>query len=47
MLSYHFKIPHPEQLTNEEWGDKWQQLRWVLWYEAKRYNAKPDESIQM
>jgi hypothetical protein len=30
MLSYHFKIPHPEQLTDEVYYEKWEQLSWVL-----------------
>ena len=47
MLSYHFKIPHPEQLTNEEWAEKWQQLKFVLWFEAKRHDAKPGENIAL
>ena len=47
MLSFHFKIQDPEKLTNEEWAEKWQQLKWVLWFDAKRHDAKPGEKVEM
>jgi hypothetical protein len=30
MLSYHFKIPQPELLSDEAFYEKWEQLSWVL-----------------
>jgi len=40
MLSYHFKIPNPEELPDQLFWDKWEQLRWVLYYESKRQTSK-------
>lgn len=45
MLSYHFKIPHPEELQDAVFWDKWQQLKWVLSFEEKRSQAKEGDTI--
>ncbi|KAB2918687.1 MAG: hypothetical protein F9K23_00690 [Bacteroidetes bacterium] len=39
LLSYHLHIPHPEQLPDTVWADKWQQLLWVLEFEGKRFSG--------
>jgi hypothetical protein len=44
LLSYHFHIPHPEELADEVWADKWQQLKWVLKFESKRHSG--DASVK-
>ena len=46
MLAYHFKIPFPEDLTDEVFWDKWEQLRWILFFEAKR-NSKEKGDVNL
>lgn len=29
LLSYHFKIPFPEDLTDDVWAEKWEQIKWL------------------
>lgn len=40
LLSYHFHITNPEKLTDEEYSEKWQQLKWVLAFEARRFSGE-------
>lgn len=40
LLSYHFHIPYPEKLNDEEYSEKWQQLKWVLGFEARRFSGE-------
>jgi hypothetical protein len=40
LLSYHFGIPFPEELPDDVYWEKWNQLDWVLKFEAKRQNQK-------
>lgn len=47
LLSYHFKIPFPEELEDPVFWNKWQQLKWVLYFENKRLNAKEGESVEL
>jgi hypothetical protein len=47
LLSYHFKIPDPENLSDEVYSEKVAQLVWVLAFENKRFNAKADETIDI
>lgn len=28
-MSYYFKIPFPEKLSNEEWFEKYRQIEWL------------------
>jgi hypothetical protein len=37
LLRYHFKI-EPEQLTDEQFSERWQELKWVLEFENQRYS---------
>ena len=30
IISYHFKIPFPEELTDEQFADKCNQFSWLL-----------------
>ena len=43
LLSYHFKIPFPEELEDAVFWDKWNQLQWVLWFENKRTNSNGEK----
>ncbi|WP_210707356.1 hypothetical protein [Maribacter dokdonensis] len=45
LLSFHFKIPFPEQLPDDEFWDKWEQLQWALFFESKRQAAKEGETV--
>jgi len=29
LLSFYFKIPFPEELSNEKWVEKWKQVEWL------------------
>jgi hypothetical protein len=35
LLRYHFKI-NPDELTDDEWCERYQELKWVLKFEFKR-----------
>lgn len=35
----------PEELPDDVYWDKWQQLEWALWFDAKRQNTKGDVFI--
>jgi len=39
MLSFHMGIPFPEDLPPKVLATKWQQLKWVLKMEARRYGS--------
>jgi hypothetical protein len=39
LLSFYFKIQSPELLTDQEWSEKWKQLKWVLWFDAERHSG--------
>ncbi|MCT4640384.1 MAG: hypothetical protein N4A72_21990 [Bacteroidales bacterium] len=28
-MSYHFKIPFPEELPDDVWFEKWRQIEWL------------------
>lgn len=42
LLEYHFKID-PDKLTDEEFSEKWQRLRWVLDFESQRFSLSEDQ----
>jgi hypothetical protein len=35
----------PEELPDDLFWDKWQQLEWILWFDAKRQNTKENVFI--
>ena len=39
LLRFHFKI-EPEQLTDEQYSERWQELKFALHFESKRFNLK-------
>jgi len=39
LLRFHFKVD-PEQLSDEQFSELWQQLKWALHFESKRFNLK-------
>lgn len=45
LLSYHFHLPHPEELPDDVWVEKWQQLKWVLHFENKRHSGEGSVTI--
>ncbi|UCA61663.1 hypothetical protein KB553_09025 [Chryseobacterium rhizoplanae] len=47
LISYHFKIPYPEELDDQTFWHKWEQLKWVLFFENKRANAKEGENVEL
>ena len=38
-MRYHLKI-NPDLLTDEEWSERYQELKWVLDFEYKRLNPE-------
>jgi len=43
LLEYHFKID-PDKLTDEEFSEKWQRLKWVLAFESERFSLKDGQN---
>ncbi len=45
LLSGHFSIPFPEQLSDELWVEKYRQVLWFLEFESKRYSSEGSVSL--
>ncbi len=43
MLSFYMHIPDPENLSNYEFNEKWEQLIWVMWFDKKLKNFNGKE----
>jgi len=46
LLSYHLKID-VDKLTDQEFSQKWQELKFAWDFENRRANAKPDQLIEL
>jgi hypothetical protein len=46
LLRFHFKVD-PDQLTDEEYSEQWQQLKWTLDFESRRFSVKEGESLRI
>ena len=43
LLRLHYKID-PEQLTDEQYSERWQELKWALDFESKRFSLKEGQN---
>lgn len=43
LLRYHFKID-PEELTDEQYSERWQELKWAIDFESKRFSLKDGQN---
>jgi hypothetical protein len=43
LIRYHFHVD-PDQLSDEQYSEHWQQLKWVLDFESKRFSLKDGQN---
>jgi hypothetical protein len=46
LIRFHFGAD-PDEMTDEQFAERWQELRWVLAFESKRFSLKDEETLEI